>query len=348
MTTPFLDALRRLVGGVHLDCDQADEAVTALLGGEVSEVEATAFLTALLAKGETADELAGAVRAVRRRGLPSGLTLPDGGVLDTCGTGGDGARIVNVSTAAAIVVAACGIPVVKHGNRSASGNSGSSEVLSELGVAVEADAVASNRCLAELRLTFLFAPKFHPGLRQLAAVRRQLPFRTVFNLVGPLVNPANPRYQLIGVPDRRLALLLAGALARLQQPGGRAVVVTGEDGLDEVSLGGPTLALVVESGEILEQTWTPATFGLDPVPANALRVDGPAQSARLIRSFLDGEPGPVRGTVLANAAAAIWCVEGGSPAEHVARAADAVDQGRAGRLLEEWVRLSHSGAVSST
>jgi len=367
VTTPLVDAVNQLVEGHDLSTDQADHAVTSLLSGVASDVEAAAFLTALRAKGETRDELAGAVRAVRRRGAPSGLDLPAAGVLDTCGTGGDGARSVNVSTAAAIVVAACGVPVVKHGNRSASGNSGSSDVLTELGVAIEPGPGVANRCLAELGITFLFAPRFHPGLRQVAAVRRLLPFRTIFNLVGPLANPARPRYQLIGVPDLHLARLMAGASASLQDAGGRAAIVTGAggdeaeqwrfrvthggraaivtgaDGLDEVSLGGTTETLVVESGAVKEVQWSPATFGLSVVAADSLRVDGPSQSARRIRKFLAGEPGPVRSTVLANAAAALWTVAGGSLTDLVDRAADAVDRGRAGRLLDDWSRLSHSG-----
>ncbi len=175
-------------------------------------------------------------------GWPDRADLPP--VLDTCGTGGDGACTVNISTAAAIVVAAAGVPVAKHGNRSASGNSGSAEVLTELGVAVEADPSILVRCLRELKLTFLFAPRFHPALRFAAPVRRQLPFRTLFNLVGPLANPARPAFQLIGVPDPRLADLVAEAMARLGVT--RAAVVTGSDGLDEVSLGGETRVRWVE------------------------------------------------------------------------------------------------------
>jgi anthranilate phosphoribosyltransferase len=333
------EALRALSEGRDLAEAEAEGAVAALLEGEAGEAAAGAFLTALRVKGETADELAGAVRAVRARVDDRGLAVARAGLLDTCGTGGDGARTVNVSTASALVVAASGVPVAKHGNRAASGNSGSAEVLAELGVRVEAEPEVVSRCLAELGITFLFAPRFHPGLRPLASVRRQLPFRTLFNLVGPLANPARPDYQLVGVPGEAPARLVAGALARLGTR--RAAVVTGlDDGLDEVSLGGPTRALVVEGGTVSEQVWHPGDFGLGPVPAAALAVSGPADSSAKIVGMLGGEPGPVRQTVLANAAAALWVARGVDLKEGVARAAEAVDSGRAARLLDDWRRVT--------
>jgi anthranilate phosphoribosyltransferase len=268
----------------------------------------------------------------------AGLDLPQSGVLDTCGTGGDGARSVNVSTASAVVVAACGVPVAKHGNRAASGNSGSAEVLAELGVAVEAEPTTLGRCLAELGIAFLFAPRFHPGLRPLAAVRKQLPFRTLFNLVGPLANPARPDYQLVGVAGEGPARLVAEALVQLGTR--RAAVVTGLDGLDEVSLGAPTRVLVVERGAVSERLWEPSEFGLGPVSASELRVSGPAESAAKIRAMLAGEPGPVRDVVLANAAAALWVVGVGTLRDSVDRAAEAVDSSRAADLLRRWQSLS--------
>ena len=309
------------------------------MAGDAPEALVGAFLAALRVKGESAEELAGAVAAARERmtdwepieGLPP--------TLDTCGTGGDGANTVNISTASAVVVAACGVPVAKHGNRSASGNSGSAEVLTELGVDVEAGPEILRRCLAELGLTFLFAPKFHPALRFAAPVRRQLPFRTLFNMVGPLANPARPAYQLIGVPDDRLADLMASAIARLGVV--RAAVVTGSDGLDEVSLDGPTRVRWVESGEISLRTWTLSDFGLNPVRASDLRVSGPAESAAKLRDFFDGTLGPARETVLANAAAALL-VAGrvGTLGEGVAIAARAIDEGAAASLLDRWSRMS--------
>ena len=250
------------------------------------------------------------------------------------------ANTVNISTASAIVVAASGQAVAKHGNRSASGNSGSAEVLTEMGVAVDPPSDRLRLCLDQLGLTFFFAPSFHPALRHAAEVRRQLPFRTLFNLVGPLANPARPEFQVIGVSGERSQSLIAEALVRLGTTT-RAAVVRGEDGLDEVTLGGTTSVLWIESGAISPRTWRPADFGLRSVAASGLRVDGPAHSAARLRSFLRGEDDVVRRSVLANAAAALL-VAGrvGSLRDGVDRAAEAVDSGRAADLLERWATLS--------
>jgi anthranilate phosphoribosyltransferase len=331
-----------LAGGHSLTEAEAYAAVGEVMVGGVSEAELAAFLTALRVKGESPDELAGAVRAVRERMQP----WDDGGtrqhLLDTCGTGGDGANTVNISTATAIVVAACGQPVAKHGNRSASGNSGSAEVLKELGVNVEAPPERLRRCLAELGLTFLFAPSFHPALKHAAAVRRQLPFRTLFNLVGPLANPARPETQIVGVSGERAQRLVAEALARLGTPA-RAAVVRGEDGLDEVTLGGETEVFWIESGAISTRRWTPDDFGLPRVMAESLRIEGPAASAARLRALLEGEDGPVRSSVLANSAAALL-VAGrvATLRQGVSAAAEAIDSGRARGLLDRWGTLSRA------
>ena len=246
---PVAWALEKLAAGKALTPAESHDAIAVLLDGEASDAAALAFLTALHVKGETADELEGAVRAVRERMNAWESGVDHDSLLDTCGTGGDGAGTVNISTAAAVIVAACGIPVVKHGNRAASGISGSSDVLAALGVNADADLAVLGRCLAELNIAFLFAPRFHPGLQRIAPIRRQLPFRTVFNLVGPLCNPASPGYQLVGVPDDARGGLMAEVLSR-QPHLRRAVVVTGSDGLDEVTLDGPTSIWVVEPGQI--------------------------------------------------------------------------------------------------
>jgi anthranilate phosphoribosyltransferase len=341
-------ALARLAAGHLLSEDEAHAAVAAIIAGDVPDVTLAAFLSALCTRGETADELAGAVRAVRERMEPwdDGPAAARRPLIDTCGTGGDGANTVNISTASAIVVAAAGQAVAKHGNRSASGNSGSAEVLGELGVAVDAPTDRLRHCLAELGVTFLFAPSFHPALRHAAAVRRQLPFRTLFNLVGPLANPARPEFQVVGVSGERQQVLMAEALVRLGTTT-RAAVVRGEDGLDEVTLGGATEVSWIESGTVARKTWMPDDFGLPPVVANELRVDGPGQSAERLRSFLQGEDGPVRWSVLANAAAALL-VAGrvGSLREGVVAAGEAVDSDRARRLLERWATLSHGEEAS--
>ena len=338
MSLAMGDALKALVRGESLDATAAEACVAAILQGEVEAVEIAAFLTALRMKGETADELAGAVRAVRARVRDEGLVVPQSGLLDTCGTGGDGANSVNVSSATAVVVAACGVPVAKHGNRSASGNSGSAEVFAELGIAIDAENATLSRCLTELGITFLLAPKFHPGLTVVAPVRRRLPFRTMFNLVGPLANPARPDYQLVGVAGERQADLIAGAFARLGN--GRAAVVTGSDGLDEVTLGGTTHVRLVEQGAITEDVWAPEDFGLSRIEVADLRVSGPADSAARICHAFAGEPGPVRDMILANAAAALWVAERSDLPSGVDRAARAIDSGAAARLIQRWRELS--------
>jgi anthranilate phosphoribosyltransferase len=350
--SPLWAALERLGGGGSLSAAETAAAVSVIMEGEASEAAVATLLTALRIKGETADELAGAVAAVRAHMAPwDPVTAAQGDpeplpgkkvprpLLDTCGTGGDGAATVNISTATAVVVAACGVPVAKHGNRSASGRSGSAEVLSALGVAVEAPLDVLRRCLAELGITFLFAPAFHPALRFAAGVRRQLPFRTLFNLVGPLANPARPEYQLVGVAGARQAELVAEALQRLGVS--RAAVVTGGDGLDEVTLDGPTAVHWVEGAAITRRTWTPEDLGLPRVSAAAVRVSGPAASAALIRACLAGQSGPVRDLVLANSAAALLVAgRTASLAEGVALAGQAIDSGAATGLLERWARLS--------
>ncbi|MGC8641406.1 MAG: anthranilate phosphoribosyltransferase [Isosphaeraceae bacterium] len=327
--------LHELDAGDSLSAELCELALGQILDGWASKESAKAFLTALHRKGETSEELWGAVLAIRERMLPFDVGASGADLLDTCGTGGDGAHTVNVSTATAIVVAACGVRVVKHGNRAASGSSGSSDVLDQLGVAIDVDLETLKRCLDELGIVFLFAPRFHPGLQKVAAIRRQLPFRTIFNLVGPLCNPASPTHQLVGVPGQPQAQRMAEALAR----GGalrRALVVTGLDGLDEVTLDGPTRVLVVEPGSIHDHTWKPDDFGLPRVPAAELKVSGPEESASGLRQMLQGKDGPVRRIVLANAAAALWALAPGSLPERVDRAARAIDSGAAARLVERW------------
>jgi anthranilate phosphoribosyltransferase len=279
------------------------------------------------------------VQAIRDRMIAFDASAPGLALLDTCGTGGDGASTVNVSTATAIVLAACGARVVKHGNRAASGSSGSSDVLDHLGVAVDVDRDVLRRCLDELGIVFLFAPRFHPGLKGIAPVRRQLPFRTIFNLVGPLCNPASPTHQLIGVPGEQEARRMAGALQETTSLR-RAAVVTGSDGLDEVTLSGPTRVLVVEPETIEERIWRPEDFGLPVVQATELKVSGPGESARRLWQMFQGEGGPVRGIVLANAAAALWALNPGSLRSGVDRAAHAIDSGAAALLLKRWSLLT--------
>ncbi|MHB1560463.1 MAG: anthranilate phosphoribosyltransferase [Isosphaeraceae bacterium] len=334
-----ISCLNRLIAGSSPSADEMERALGAVLDGKTGDAAAAALLTAVRLRGETADELEGAVRAVRARMTGWNSPVASTRLLDTCGTGGDGFNSVNLSTTAAIVIAACGNPVVKHGNRAASGNSGSSDVLAALGVASDPDPDALAACLGELNIAFLFAPRFHPGLARLGPIRRQLPFRTLFNLVGPLCNPASPAFQIVGSTDEGRTRLLAAVLARMPHIR-RAAVVTGSDGLDEVTLAGPTHALIVEAGAIRDETWRPDDFGLASVGTQGLRVSGPQESASRIRRTLAGEPGPVRDYLLANAAAALRIADDCSLAEGVRRAATAIDSGAAADLLRRWATLS--------
>jgi anthranilate phosphoribosyltransferase len=341
---PLGAVLEKLIAGRSLTAAESQVAVAAMLQGDVASAAAAAYLTALRIKGETADELEGAVAAVRERMIHFDCGSPTELLLDTCGTGGDGAGSVNISTAAAIVVAACGVPVVKHGNRAASGSSGSSDVLSALGVAIDPKLPLLMRGLAELKIAFLFAPRFHPGLRNVATIRRQLPFRTVFNLVGPLCNPACPSHQVVGTPEGPHADLLADVLARLPNIQ-RAAVVSGSDGLDEVTLDGPTKIRLVEQGMVRQLVWQPLDLGLSSSSARALRVRDPMESAERIRSVLAGEPGPVRDYILANSAAALWVTGRHSLREGVELATAAVDSGAAAGVLERWRQLVPAGTL---
>lgn len=338
---PLIRTLAALAAGNHLDAEAMTAVFGEIMAGETAESEITALLTALTMRGETVPELIGAAQATRARMDPFPVPDADRPLLDTCGTGGDGAGTVNVSTATALLASCCGVGVAKHGNRSASGNCGSAEVLTELGVNLEAPVPVLQRCLSELGITFLFAPRFHPALKHVGAARKRLPFRTLFNLVGPLANPARPDRQLVGVAGDRAAGLIASALLALGVE--RATVVTGSDGLDEVTLTGPTHVRSIEGGRILEQTWSPADFGLRPVAVEAIRISGPAEGAQRFRRLVGGEPGPVREVVLANTAAALWTAgRAETLPQGVALAAQAIDSGRAAEQLRRWAELSQA------
>jgi anthranilate phosphoribosyltransferase len=307
------------------------EAISDLTAGRFDEAESAAFLVAWRMKGEAAAEIAAAVGVLREEMIR--LRPPVRPVLDTCGTGGDGCGTFNISTAVALVVAAAGVPVVKHGNRSVSSRSGSADVLAALNVPVEAGPVWAQRSLETLGFAFCFAPHFHPTLAKVGPLRKKLGVRTVFNLMGPLLNPAGAEHQLLGVGRADLLDPLAGAIARLGTL--HALLVCGRDGLDEVSLSGPTVVRRVRDGTIEELEWTPADFGLEPVAIADLVVDGPAGSAATVRTVLAGDDVPARRIVLANAAAALLAAgHAANLTDGVARAARAIDSGSARRLLD--------------
>ncbi len=329
--------LGMLAAGQDLSQEAMEQVVDQILQGSVPENEIAVLLTALRAKGETADEIAGAARAMRRHMTPVRTTRTN--VIDTCGTGGVGSDLFNISTAAAIVVAAAGVSVAKHGNRSVTSKSGSSDVLTALGVNVDAPVEVVERCLNELGICFCFAPRFHPAMKHVAPVRKALGFATIFNLLGPLCNPAGARRQLLGVGKRELAQTMADVLARLGTK--RAVVVHGTDGMGEVSLSAATDAIEVVNDELKRFTWRPEDFGLTTAAKDALQITNAAASAALIRRVLEGERGAPRDVVVLNAAAALWIAEvDASPRVCAERAAEAIDSGDARRLLQEWAALS--------
>jgi anthranilate phosphoribosyltransferase len=346
MTTPqdsitqhwFPSLLADLLARRDLSADQVGQMMQALMTGQCGEAEAAAFLIALRMKGESATELAAAAMTLREHMRRWDPGRP--GVLDTCGTGGDGSGTFNISTATAIVVAACGVPVVKHGNRAVSGRCGSADVLAELGLNIEGDAECARRCLDRAGLAFCFAPLFHPALKHVAPVRRRLGVPTLLNCLGPLANPAGADYQLLGVGRPELLDLIAGALAQLNTR--RALVVCSKDGLDEVSLSAPTQVREVADGRVAAWQWEPADFDLEPCAVTELHAADAAASASMIRQILNGAEGAPTRVVLANTAAALIAAERvSSPRAGVARAREALGSGRARAVLEEIVLATH-------
>jgi anthranilate phosphoribosyltransferase len=336
-TTTFENLLTTLTQLRELQPNQLRWFMEEVMAGRCPEAETAAILMALRMKGETAAELATAAQVMRAHMVR--LETGNEAVLDTCGTGGAGRGTFNISTAAALVVAAAGVRVVKHGNRAVSGHCGSADVLAALGVHIEGDAAFAGRCLECAGLAFCFAPVFHPALRHVAAIRRRLKVRTLFNCLGPLANPASAPYQVLGVGRSELLEPLAGALARLGAR--RAFLVISRDGLDEVGLSAPTRVREVRGRDVREWEWGPADFGLEPCTLRELRADDPEQSAALIRAILAGAPGAPSRVVLANAAAALVATERAATLrEGVALASEAIASGRARQVLERLVACS--------
>jgi len=332
-------ALKLVEAGRHLSMDQMAECLGPIMEGKCPEEQVARLLTALHRKGETTAEVAGAAAAMRRHMTPIRTRCAD--VIDVVGTGGDGSGTFNISTAAALVTAAAGMPVAKHGNRRFTSRSGSADVLAELGVNIEADVPRVEACLDELGICFCFAPLLHRAMRHVAPVRKRLAHPTIFNILGPLANPAAAPFQLLGVGRPELRPLLAEALAMLGTR--RTLVVHGADGLDEVSLAGATHVTEATAGGVLREfSWTPADFALERVGRESLVVEGPPHSAEVIRGIVAGRPGGARDVVVANAAAALWCAgRAPTPAECARLAAEALDTGAARDLLARLVERTN-------
>ena len=328
--------LNQLIQGRDLSADEAHAAFSSVMDGACSEVEIAALLTALRVKGEAVSEVVGAARAMQERATP--IKTRHTGLLDTCGTGGDELHTFNISTAAAFVVASAGVPVPKHGNRGVSSKSGSADVLEALGVNINLSPDQVTRCLDELKIGFCFAPLFHGAMKHAAPVRKQLKFRTIFNLLGPLTNPARAEYQLVGAARQETAAKLAQALSQLGRR--RVLVVCGADELDEVSLWGKTTVYEVRESQILKHEWTAETFGLPACTVADVRVDSAAESAAVIRGVFAGDKGAARNIVLANAAAGLIAAEKDiDPKSAVVRAAEAIDSGKTRELLDKLIAV---------
>jgi len=338
MTPEIADILGRIAAGHDLPQGEMELVIDLVMQGKCSDEEIGLLLTGLAAKGETADEVVGAATAMRRHMTTIRTTRT--GLLDTCGTGGGGSQTFNISTTAAIVAAAAGVPVAKHGNRSVTSRSGSADVLAELGVNLDATREQVEACLEELGLCFCFAPLAHPAMRHVGPVRKKLGIKTIFNILGPLANPAGAEFQLLGAGRGELQPLLAEAIQKLGTK--RTLVVHGSDGLGDVTCSGTTEVSEVTPEAVKTYQWTPADFGLGTSPTDALSIDTPSESAALVQRLLGGEQGPPRDVVILNAAAGLIAAGKTDDTLSAAKlAAEAIDTGAATELLTKLGERSH-------
>jgi len=332
-----IDAIAKLVRCENLTEDEAATAFEVIMRGDATPSQIAGFMVALRMKGETPEELTGFARTARAVATPIEV---GGDLLDTCGTGGDGLATFNISTLSAIIAAACGARVAKHGNRAASSLCGSADVLEKLGVKIDLGPEGVARCIDEAGIGFLFAPIFHPSFRFAGVPRKELAIRSVFNVLGPLCNPAGAKYQALGVADQALAAKMAEVLVRLGVE--RAIVFHAADGMDELSVTSPSFVIEID-GRRKEYELDPAELGLHRAPLEAMRGGGPEENAQIAHDILDGEKGARREVVLLNAAAALRAAGLARDwKEGIGLAAEAIDAGRAGGILERWARVSTS------
>jgi len=329
-------ALKKVTDGKDLPESEMEEVMSQIMNGEVEPALLGAFLTGLRMKGESTQEIAGAAKVMREKAEKVLVSAEK--VLDTCGTGGDGADTFNISTASAFVAAGAGITVAKHGNKAVSSRSGSADVLAKLGVNVQASKATVEKCIQEVGIGFLFAPLLHPAMKNAVAVRKALGIRTIFNVLGPLTNPAGAQYQVIGVYDPRWLVPFAEVLKDLGSK--RAFIVHGYDGLDEIALTSKSHVAELSDGQISTYDIEPERFGLEKCHLEDLKGGDPDTNAQLIRRLLDGEKGPKRNVVLLNAAAGIAAVKGLSLEEGLKEAEKSIDSGSAKKKLELLVLMS--------
>lgn len=324
--------------GKALSIAEAEAAFTYIMTGNADDSELKAFLLALKDKGEAASEITGAARVLREYSLT--LNAPKG-TIDTCGTGGDGKHSLNVSTAVAIIVASCGINVAKHGNRSVSSKCGSADVLETIGINIDADIPTLERCLKEQHICFMMAPHFHPAMKHVSTIRKELGTRTIFNLLGPLCNPAATTYQLLGVYDSALITILAEALRHLGIE--KAWVVHGADGSDEITISNKTYVAALENGSIEHFTITPEDAGLKQHLEESIKGGDAQYNANALSELLAGKESSYRDTVLLNSAAALVIAGAADDLQSgAALAAQAIDDGRARATLDGWKECSNA------
>jgi anthranilate phosphoribosyltransferase len=337
--TMIREAIRALVEGRSLTVAEAAAVMEEMMEGKATPAQMGAFLTALRIKGETAEEIAGLAGVMRSKATPVTAAGP---LLDIVGTGGDGSNTFNISTAAAFVAAGAGIKVAKHGNRAASSQCGSADVLEALGVKIELNAGQVCRCIEQVGIGFMFAPAFHPAMKYAAGPRKEMGIRTVFNILGPLTNPAGAEYQVIGVPGEALGEKMAGALCHL--PIKHALVVYGLNGMDEISISNESLVWEIKNEEITRtQRISPEECGLKKAPAKAIAGGTPAENAETLRSILSGEKTPRRDAVLLNAAAGFLAAERVNDLrEGVVLAGEVIDKGLALEKMEQLVEFTRS------
>lgn len=332
------EAIYKLVNREDLSYTMTEQVMDEIMDGEASQIHMGSFLTALRMKGETIDEITACAAGMRKHCT---RLLHDMDVLEIVGTGGDEANTFNISTVTSIVVSAAGIPVAKHGNRSVSSKCGAADVLEALGVNIEISPARSAEILKEMNLCFMFAQKYHSAMRFVAPVRKELGIRTVFNILGPLSNPAGANFELMGVYDESLVLPLAEVLLKLGVK--RAIVVHGQDGLDEISMSASTSCCELRDGRIQTYTVHPEQFGLPLCEKEELEGGLPARNAQIAMDILQGEKGPKRNAVLLNSAACIYLTKDGVTMEEAVRqAADIIDSGKAMEQMKKFIRLTNT------
>jgi anthranilate phosphoribosyltransferase len=332
------EAIKTLVSGKSLTMDEAASVMEEIMSGEATPAQFGAFVTALRLKGETVDEIVGLARTMRARAVP---VVINGPAVDTCGTGGDGAGTFNISTAAAFVAAAAGLTVAKHGNRAMSSRCGSADVLEALGVRIDLNAEQAKICLEQVGIGFMFAPIFHPAMKYAAPSRREIGIRTVFNLLGPLTNPAGARAQVVGVAEAALMKKLALALRGLGCE--HALVVHGEDGLDEITITGKTGICELRDGRIKSYSISPEDFGLSRASLDSLICSSLDENTARLREVLAGAPGPPQDVVLLNAAAALLAADRvGTLQQGVNLAQELISDRQSLKKLEQLIAFSRS------